>query len=660
MRPPRPGVVARQRFALSGEGLPMPDWSVQRSADLYGISRWGGDYFDVGPDGSIRVRPLGSQGPAIDLCALVEDLRGRGHATPLLIRFSDLLASRVRELSVCFERAIAEYDYAGAYRGVYPIKVNQQRQVVEELVEFGRPHRLGLEAGSKPELLVALAILDNPDALIVCNGFKDRAYLETALLAQRLGRHPVIVLDRPDELDVLIKVACELGISPHIGVRARLSARGAGNWQDSSGDRSKFGLSASEMVDVVARLRAEDMLECLEMLHFHIGSQITDIRAHKEALREASRVFVGLVRLGAPLCLFDVGGGLGIDYDGSQSSFSSSMNYSDQEYAYDVVSAIRDACNETGVAHPDVVTEAGRALVAHASVLVFDVLGVDAAAGSRMPSPPTAGEHKVLVDLYEVWTQIDGESVLEAYHDAVQLKDEGTSLFNLGYLDLAARARLEELFWSCCRKIAATASQREFVPKELEGLERALSDTYYGNFSVFQSMPDAWAVKQLFPIVPIHRLDEEPVRAATLADLTCDSDGKVDEFIGLRDSRPVLALHPPNGRPYYLGAFLVGAYQETLGELHNLFGDTAAVHVHVEPVPGSRDGSYRIEQVIEGETVEDVLGYVDFDRARLVERVRRAIEAALRAGSISIEESALLRRRYGQALSGNTYLNRED
>jgi arginine decarboxylase len=638
----------------------MPDWSVQQSADLYGISRWGGDYFDVGPDGNLRARPLGSEGPAIDLRALVEDLRGRGHATPLLIRFSDLLASRVRELAGCFERAIAEYDYTGAYRGVYPIKVNQQRQVVEELVGFGRPHHLGLEAGSKPELLVALAILDGPDALIVCNGFKDRAYLETALLAQRLGRHPVIVLDRPNELEVLIKVAHELGIRPHIGVRARLSARGAGNWQDSTGDRSKFGLSASEMVDVVARLRAEDMLDCLEMLHFHIGSQITDIRAHKEALREASRVFVGLAKLGAPLHLFDVGGGLGIDYDGSQSSFSSSMNYSDQEYAYDVVAAIRDACSETGVGQPDVVTEAGRALVAHASVLVFDVLGVDPAAGSREPRPPAAGEHKVLVDLYEVWTQIDGESVLEAYHDAVELKDEGTSLFKLGYLDLAARARLEELFWSCCRRIAEAVSAREYVPEELEGLERALADTYYGNFSVFQSMPDSWTMNQLFPIVPIHRLDEQPVRAATLADLTCDSDGKVDEFIGRRGARPVLALHPPDGRPYYLGVFLVGAYQETLGELHNLFGDTAAVHVHVDAVSGSPDGSYRIEQVIEGETIEEVLGYVDFDRATLVERVRRAIESALRAGSISLEESALLRRRYAQALSANTYLNQED
>jgi arginine decarboxylase len=396
------------------------------------------------------------------------------------------------------------------------------------------------------------------------------------------------------------------------------------------------------------------------MLHFHIGSQITDIRAHKEALREASRVFVGLAELGAPLRLFDVGGGLAIDYDGSQSSSASSMNYSEQEYAYDVVVAIRDACNATGVAHPDLVTEAGRALVAHASVLVFDVLGIDRAAGSRQPRPPEAGEHKVLLDLYGVCARISADSVLEAYHDAVELKEEGTSLFNLGYLDLAARARLEELFGSCCAKIAAIVSEREYVPDELRGLERALADTYYGNFSVFQSMPDSWAMKQLFPIVPIHRLDEEPSRAATLADLTCDSDGKVDAFVARRDPRPVLALHPPDGKAYYLGVFLVGAYQETLGELHNLFGDTAAVHVHVEPATGGREASYRIEHVIEGETVQDVLGYVDFDRATLAERVRRAIESALRAGTISLEESALLRRRYGQALSGNTYLDQED
>jgi arginine decarboxylase len=640
----------------------MSRWSVEQSAELYAIPHWGGDYFAVGPDGHVRVRPKGKDGPEIDLYSLVEDLRGRGHATPLLIRFSDLLASRVAELAGCFENAFAEYGYRGRYRGVYPIKVNQHRQVVEELVEFGRPWPLGLEVGSKPELLIALAMLDHPDALLVCNGFKDRAYLETALLAQRLGRWPVLVLDRPDELDLLIKVASELGIRPHVGLRARLSSRGAGNWEASTGDRSKFGLSASEMVNVVSRLRAQDMLDCLEMLHFHIGSQITDIRAHKEALREASRFYVGLARLGAPLRLFNVGGGLGVDYQGGQRSLRSSMNYTPEAYAYDVVAAIRNACDDAGVDHPDLVTEAGRALVAHSSVLVFDVLGTDAVASSPEPSPPQPDDPKLLTDLYEVFAQIEAGTALESYHDAAALKEEGRSLFNLGFLDLDARARMEELYWSCCRKIAAVAATLEFVPEELAGLERTLADTYYGNFSVFQSIPDSWTVGQLFPILPIHRLDEQPDRAATLADLTCDSDGKVDGFIGRRGGgrRRVIELHRPDGRPYYLGVFLVGAYQETLGELHNLFGDTDAVHVHVHSEPATGDSRYRIERVVEGETIERVLGYIDYERADLVERVRRAIEAALHAGTLSLEESALLRQRYVRALSSSTYLTRED
>jgi arginine decarboxylase len=526
---------------------------------------------------------------------------------------------------------------------------------VEELVEYGRPHTLGLEAGSKAELLVALAVLDTPEALIVCNGYKDRAYMETALLAQRLGRHPIIVLDRPTELEQLIKVSHELGIRPHIGVRARLSTRGAGRWTESTGDRSKFGLSAAEIVATVDRLRSEDMLDCLEMLHFHIGSQISAIQSHKEALREASRIFVGLFELGATLRYLDVGGGLGVDYDGSQTNFHSSMNYSTQEYAYDVVAAISEACNERKVPHPDIVTESGRALVAQHSVLVFDVLGVDEVRGGRVPAAPEEHEHRVIKDLHEVWSEIRGKNVLESYHDALQLKEEATSLFNLGYLDLPGRARVEELFWSCCEKILRLVRDMEYVPEELEGLERALSDTYYGNFSVFQSMPDAWAVNQLFPIMPIHRLDERPTRRGIFADLTCDSDGKVHQFIDLRDVRSVLALHTPTDRPYYIGVFLVGAYQETLGELHNLYGDTDAVHVRVYD-----DGSYSVEQVVEGDSVEDVLSYVQFDRRLLTERVRRAVEAALREGKITLEESALLRRRYVQGLSGYTYLDQQD
>ena len=630
----------------------MGEWTIGDSAALYGISNWGARYFSVGPNGNVQVHPMGPDGPRVDLLELVSDMRGRGLHTPLLVRFSDILAARVAEIAECFERAREDYGYRGAYRGVYPIKVNQQRQVVEEMVEFGRKYDLGLEVGSKPELLVAIALLDNPEALLVCNGFKDAAYVETALLAQRLGLHPIVVLDRPTELELLLKVSRELGIRPHIGVRARLAARGEGKWVESSGDRSKFGLSASEIVRAVERLRAEDMLDCLEMLHFHIGSQITAIRAHKDALREASRIFTGLYQLGAGPRLIDVGGGLSVDYDGSQTDFHSSMNYSAQEYASDVIAAVQEACDDRGVPHPDVVTESGRALVSHASVLVFDVLGVDEATPTPAPRPAGDDEHRVIRELWEVCGAIDRENMLESYHDAVALKEEGLSLFALGYLDLSERARVEELYWSCCQRILQQVRGLQYVPEDLQDLERMLADTYYGNFSIFQSLPDTWTMDQLFPVMPIHRLDEEPRRRGTFADLTCDSDGKIDQFIDLHDVSKVLELHAPDGRPYLMGVFLVGAYQETLGELHNLFGDTDAVHVHLDA-----GGGYSVEHQLEGDTVQDVLKYVQYERSHLLERVRRAIERALRRGDIALEEARLLRSRYEQGLSGYTYLD---
>ncbi len=633
----------------------MRHWTVRDSAELYGISNWGGDYFSITREGDVRVHPCGEGKGSVNLRDLVEEIQRRGLHAPLLVRFSDILASRVRELGGCFERAMEEYAYKGRYRAVYPIKVNQQRPVVEELVEFGSAVGLGLEVGSKPELLVALALLDTPGALIVCNGYKDRAYIETALLAQKLRRRPIIVLDRPTELENLIKISRELGIRPHIGVRARLAARGAGKWVESTGDRSKFGLSASEIVATVSRLRSEDMLDCLEMLHFHIGSQITAIRAHKDALREASRILVGLQELGANVRFFDVGGGLGVDYDGSQTNFHSSMNYSSQEYANDVVAAVAEACDERGMPHPDIVTESGRALVSHASVLVFDVLSIDAMPRDLTPDKPGSDDHKLIHDLFETWSNVKPENALESYHDAVQIKEEAVSAFGLGILGLAERARMEQLFWSCCDKIQRLVAGLEYVPEDLEGLERQLADTYYGNFSVFPSLPDSWAMDQLFPLVPIHRLNEQPTRRAIFADLTCDSDGKVDQFIDRREDRNVIELHAADGRPSYVGAFLVGAYQETLGEMHNLFGDTDAVHVHLH-----KDGGYSVEQVVEGDSVAEVLSYVQYDRRDLSERVRRAVEESLHRGDITLEESALLRRRYEQGLSGYTYLEPEE
>ncbi|MCK6556074.1 biosynthetic arginine decarboxylase [Candidatus Binatia bacterium] len=632
----------------------MRGWTVRDSLELYNVAAWGAGFFGVADNGHVEVRPHSENGARIDLLDLVMDLRQRGLRTPLLVRFSDILAGRVKGICGAFKRAIGEYGYKGAYRGVYPIKVNQQRHVVEEIVEFGAEERIGLEAGSKPELLIALAILDTPGALIVCNGYKDRAYIETALLAQRLGRHPIIVVDRFREVDLIVRTSRELGIRPHIGVRARLTTRGAGKWVESTGDRSKFGLTAVEIVEAVDRLAAEGMLDCLELLHFHIGSQITAIRAHKDALNEAGRIFVGLHLMGAAPKFIDVGGGLGVDYDGSQTNFHSSMNYSVQEYANDVVAAVQEACDKENVPHPDIVTESGRAMVAHHSVLIFDVLGVNEMVSGRPPDPVGEDDHKVLKDLHEIWTTVSQKNVQEAYHDALQIKEQASTLFSLGYLDLRARARVERLFWDCCEKILRIVRELPYVPDDLEPLEKGLADTYYGNFSVFQSAPDHWAVKQLFPVMPIHRLNERPTRRGVFADLTCDSDGKIDRFIDQRDVKDVLELHPFNGEPYLIGVFLVGAYQEILGDLHNLFGDTDAVHVRL-----GRDGRYEVEHVVEGDAVTDVLRYVQYDKGTLIEKVRRTIEVAMRAGQISLEDSARLRRHYEQGLHEYTYLDRD-
>ena len=628
------------------------DWTREDSLALYAVESWGNGFFSIGESGNMEVGPSGDDGPRIDLHSLVLDLKQRGLRAPLLIRFSDILASRVRGLRQAFDQAIDAYEYGGRFRGVYPIKVNQQRHVLEEVVEHGGPAGIGLEAGSKPELLIALATLDVPDALIICNGYKDRAYIETALLAQRLGRHPVIVIDRFRELELVIKTAGELGVRPHIGLRARLSARGAGKWIESGGRRSKFGLTPDEIVAAADRLRAEGMLDCLELVHSHIGSQITSIQAHKEALKEIGRVYVGLHQMGARLGMIDVGGGLAVDYDGSRSQSHSSKNYSRQEYANDVVAFLKEACDDADVPVPDIVTESGRAMAAHHSVLVFDVLEVNEVLRDSKPPAVEERDPKVLRDLLDVLESVRPDRLQESYNDALELRDEATTLFTLGYLDLAARGRAEHLALCCFERILRTAEQLEDPPEELAGLTEELADTYYGNFSVFQSAPDSWAVRQLFPVMPIHRLDERPTRRGILADLTCDSDGKLDQFIGEREPKSVLELHAPDGRPYFVGIFLVGAYQEILGDLHNLFGDTDAVHVRLDP-----EGGYSVEHVVEGDDVSDVLRYVQFDAKSLVEQVRRASERALREGRLGIEDAARLRKQYAASLYEYTYLD---
>ncbi len=625
-------------------------WTVKDSLELYNVGGWGRDFFSINEAGNVAVTPAGPGSTEIDLKELVDDLRSRGLSLPILIRFSDILRTRIAQLSGAFQDAIEDHDYKGRFLPVYPIKVNQQRHVVEELMQHGRPFNLGIEAGSKPELLVALALQENPEALILCNGYKDRAFIETALLAQKLGRRVVITMDRVGELDTILSASADLGLRPTIGVRARLSTKGAGKWVESTGDRSKFGLTISEIVATVERLREVGMLDCLQLLHFHIGSQITNIRAIKDALRESSRIFVELYRLGANMRYLDCGGGLGVDYDGSQTNFHSSVNYTLQEYASDIVSQIAEACNSSGVPHPDIVTESGRALVAHHSVLVYNVLATNEILAGRTPEPPGLDDHAILKQLWDAYSGVSRKNFQEVYHDALQIKEEAITAFNLGVLDLNERARVEQMFWATCEKLLKIVRELPYVPDEMEGLERQLSDTYYCNFSVFQSMPDHWAVRQLFPTIPIHRLNKQPQRRGILADLTCDSDGKIDEFIDLRDVKSFLELHSPNGEEYLMATFLVGAYQEILGDLHNLFGDTDAAHVKLD------GDDYRVEHVVQGDSVTEVLSYVQYSKENLVSRVRAAVETALREKRITMSESGRFMKRYEEALEGYTYL----
>ncbi len=633
----------------------MSEWTARQSSDLYQIPAWGGDFFSVSPRGELLVHPRLRDTAPIALPKLVSELENRGLRRPMLIRFSDILAKRIEDLAGSFADAIAEHEYKGRWRGVYPIKVNQQAHVVEEIVQFGAPFGVGLEAGSKPELLIALALLDTTDALLICNGYKDRAYVEIALLAQRLGRSPILVVDRFAELELIIEASAKLGIRPHIGLRARLSTVGAGRWVESSGQRSKFGLGPDELVRAIDRLRKEDMLDCAELLHFHIGSQITTIRAHKDALREAMQIYVGLYRLGATsLHLLDVGGGLAVDYVGAGTDDPSSKNYSEQEYANDVVFAAEQACSEVRVPAPDIITESGRAMVAHHSMLIFDVIGVDRSLSPEKLQACDEADHAVLHSLREAVEAITPVRLAESYHDLVDGRDEADSLFSLGYLDLIGRAKSERLFRAGCQIIGDILNQLGEAREEFEDLQGLLTDTYFGNFSVFQSAPDAWAVKQVFPVMPIHRLDEEPSQRGIIVDLTCDSDGRIDRFIGNGAEQPTLPLHAWNGSPYFLGIFLVGAYQEILGDMHNLFGDTDAVHVRL-----GDDGDYEVEHLVDGDNVNEVLSYVQYDLRSLSERVRKMIEASLHEGRISLQESALLRRRFDQGLADYTYLVNE-
>lgn len=625
-------------------------WTPEMSSQLYQIQGWGSDYFSVNDAGHVIVRPDPRQDLSIDLHDLVGDLTMRGLDLPLLIRFSDVVGDRIRRINECFRRAIGEYEYGGTYRGVYPVKVNQQRHLVQEVVESGRPWQFGLEAGSKPELLVALAAMHDAGGFIICNGYKDVKYIETALVAQKFDKTVIVVLERIEELDLVLRASERLGISPQLGVRAKLTTKGVGRWAQSVGERAKFGLTTAEIVDVIERLGQNHMLDSLQLLHFHIGSQISSIIPIKHAMQEASNIYVEMARMGAKMGYIDVGGGLAIDYDGSKTDFHASRNYTLHEYASDVVSHIQAACAKGGVAPPTIVSESGRAIAAHHSVLVFEVVGVNEVRFGE-PTEPPRDAHRLVREMYETYQGIVPKNVQESWHDASQAKEEAQNLFKYGYLTLKERALAERVYWHCCEKLQTTLRRMKSVPEELQHLEQTLSAIYYSNFSVFQSAPDIWAIDQLFPIMPIHRLDEQPCIKARLADITCDSDGMIDHFIDVEDERQTLDLHVYDPeQPYYLGMFLNGAYQEILGDLHNLFGDTNAVHVKL-----TEDG-YQVRHVVKGDSVSEVLRYVGYDPESMVEAVRHQAERAVAAGMLTNQQVKTLMQHYEEALRGYTYL----
>ena len=625
-------------------------WSVTDASELYDVEAWGKGYFNVGANGHLWVRPGKDPARSIDLKKLVDTLVMRGINLPILVRFGEILKHRLGELHQAFRAAINENGYKGEYCCVFPIKVNQQRQVVEEVFEFGKAYKFGLEAGSKPELLVVLGLADNQTP-IICNGFKDEEYIELAMMGCKIGRRITPVVEKFTELDLIIKHAKKLGVKPSIGIRVKLAAKGSGRWKSSGGYRSKFGLTVSEALKALERLKSEGMEDCLELLHFHLGSQITNIRQIKQAVIEAARVYVELKRSGAGLKYLDVGGGLGIDYDGSQTDFESSVNYSLEEYANDVVHHIQNVCDDAEVPHPTIISESGRAAVAYHSCLLFNVLGVTGFGDHDVPSEPREDFEQPLIDLVQTYKSLTARNLLESHHDSQQSLDSALNMFSLGFLSLEQRSLAENLYWNISRRILQIGKQLDYFPEELEGLESLLSDTFFCNFSLFQSMPDSWAIKQLFPVMPIHRLDEKPTRHAVLGDISCDSDGKIDRFIDRRDVKHTLELHQFTGQDYFLGAFLVGAYQEILGDLHNLLGDTNAVHVNL-----TETGEIQLDHVIQGDTVREVLEYVQFDWKQLVESYRKDLEIAVREGKLGYEEAGRHLRFYEEGMHGYTYL----
>ena len=631
----------------------MRRWRIEDSAELYNITGWGLKYFSINDNGHVQVTPR--EGCAsVDLKELMDELQIRDITAPVLLRFPDILDNRIEKISRCFKQAAEEYKYGAQNFIIYPIKVNQMRQVVDEIVSHGKKFNIGLEAGSKPELHAVLATNIDEHNLIICNGYKDENYVELALLAQKMGRRIFLVVEKLNELHLIARLAKRIGVRPNIGIRIKLSSSGSGKWEESGGDASKFGLTSAELLQALDILEQKGMQGCLRLIHFHIGSQITKIRRIKNALREATQFYVQLTKMGFSIDFIDIGGGLGVDYDGTRSSASeNSMNYSIQEYANDAISAIVDACEKNGLKQPNVITESGRSLSAHHSILIIETLETTQLPVWNDNEEVSDSDHELARELYQIWDRLGQQSLLESWHDALQIREEALDRFSLGMLDLHTRAQIEKLFWSVAREVNDIAKTMKHVPEELR-ISKMLPDKYFCNFSLFQSLPDSWAIDQMFPIMPISRLDEKPTRTATIQDVTCDSDGKINCFISSHGFSNALPIHPiKNGESYYLGVFLVGAYQEILGDMHNLFGDTNTVHVSVHK------GGYEIEQIIDGETVAEVLDYVQYNPKKLVRNVETWVTRSMKSGKITPEEGREFLSNYRSGLYGYTYLEKD-
>lgn len=629
----------------------MKKWTIEDAKELYNINGWGTSYFGVNDNGNVYVTPCKDK-TQIDLREVMDELSLRDVTSPVLLRFPDILDNRIEKTDSCFKKAAEEYNYKAENFVIYPIKVNQMQPVVEEIISHGRKFNLGLEAGSKPELHAVIAVQCQSDSLIICNGYKDQSYIELALLAQKMGKRIFIVVEKLNELETIAKAAKKLKVQPNLGIRIKLASSGSGKWEESGGDASKFGLTSAELLEALRILDEKGLHDSLRLIHFHIGSQITKIRRIQTALREAAQFYVQLHKMGYNVDFVDCGGGLGVDYDGTRSSSSeSSVNYSLQEYVNDCIYQFVDAADKNDIPHPNLITESGRSLTAHHSVLVIDVL--ETASLPEMPEEFEAKEtdHQLVKDLYEIWDNLNQRTMLEDWHDAEQIREEALELFSHGMVDLKTRADIESMYWSVCHEINSLTKHLKHIPEELKGLDKLLADKYFCNFSLFQSLPDAWAIDQLFPIVPIQRLNERPTRNATLQDITCDSDGKIANFVNSQHNSHVLPIHTlRRNEPYYLGVFLVGAYQEILGDMHNLFGDTNAVHISV------KDGKYHIDQIIDGETVEEVLDYVQYNPKKLVRQLEIWVTKSVKQGKISLEEGKEFLSNYRSGLYGYTYL----